>query len=405
MPTVRPIPRALPGLVALLLALLPAPPARADDKATAAGAKARAGLPEPVEGKGLAYDGELWVDGVWGGTVRVAVEAGELADKPCWLVTEDVFWDLSGTEWRVNVAATLRRDLSVERAEIDLKVGPRLTRFTLARAEGGWKGQKQVVEGENEGPFEDVAVAAPPGATLGLGALALLARGPLPAGEPALGLTWLDAVAFARGGAQAPAAVRAVLKGEGAFEAAPGKPAAWSAALEGLPTPTTLFAAKKERALLGLTGWLDAKAVVLPAGQRPQGAALDEKGPARTWQAAFLKFGVGYHMAKRELLEEAFDWKAMYEYESSLEDGWPASKPLAEFKEAWIGEFLAQSLKRNRAETNDLLTMTLTTGRLEEKGPDRVIFHAHANFGGGQARAYHLRRVEGVWFITRMVDD
>lgn len=401
--------RHLLAILALGATLTVAPGAWAEDKAASAAAKAgdkaRAALPEPKEGRELAYEGEVWIDGVWGGSVRLKAEVGSFAEKPCWLVTEDVFWDFSGTEWRVGLSATLRRDLTLERAEVEHKVKGRVTRTTLARGEGGWKGQRQVIEGENESPFEDVSVAAPAGASLGLTALALLGRGPLPSGEAAFSLPWLDAVAWALAPATAPATLRWVAKGEGTFEAAPNAPPAWSAALEGLTWPSALHVDRKQRALLGFVGVLGEKAVVLPAGQRPAGAGFDERGPARTWQAAFLKFGVGYHMARRELLEAAFHWPTMYEYETSLVDGWPKEKPLAEFKEAWIGEFLQRSLHRSRPETDDLLKMTLATGRPEEKGADRVIFHAHANFGGGQARAYHFKRLDGVWYLVRMEDE
>ena len=104
----------------------------------------------------------------------------------------------------------------------------------------------------------------------------------------------------------------------------------------------------------------------------------EEEKPATTWQQAFLKFGYGYHMAREKLLAQAFHWETMYEYETNVAKSWPTDKPVEDFKRAWIGEFIANSLHRPRSDTQRLLSMTLATGKPKKKGDDKVIFAAHA---------------------------
>lgn len=390
-------------VLALLLTGFAAGAARAEppSKEAAATAKARAALPAPGETP-FTFVGEVWLDGVWAGTLKWSAEAGTFAEKPAWMVREDLFWDYETVEWKLGATYTLAQDLSLLRAEVELKEKDGSTHWNLARSAKALEGQKQVVKGEEEGAFEPFAIAAPEGATAGFAALALLLRGPLPASEKALELPWIDPGAWGRAAAVAPSVLRLSLTGEATFDEAPGKPETLAVKASGSAVEGRFHVDRKERTPKGWSGLVAAKAVVLPQGARPAGAAFDEKSPARTWQDAFLKFGVGYHMAREEILAAAFHWPTMHEYESSLVDGWPAEKPVAEFKKAWVDAFLGESKHRARPETDELLRMTLATGRLETKSEDRVVFHAHKNFGGGIQRDYHLRRIEGIWYIVRI---
>jgi hypothetical protein len=370
-------------------------------KAAAATTKARAALPVPAEGNGLTYTGELWVDGVWAGAVKLTAEAGTFAEKPAWFVSEDVFWHLGDTEWRLGASYTLARDLSLLRGEIDLRHTGVLTKWTLARGVKCLEGTKQVIQGEVEGGFDPVTCEAPAGATAGFTALALLLRGPLPAGEKALEVAWLDPAQWLGGGAKASVTLALEIAGEATFDGAPGKPQSLETRATGAKAPGSLHIRRKERTLLGWTGLLDAKVVVLPQGTRPEGAKFDEKLPARSWEDALLKFGVGYHMAREDVLAAAFHWDSWYEYEVGIE-GWAKERPVKDFRREWLDAFLAASKHRSRSETDVLLGQMLATGRLETKSADRVVFHADAQFGGGTQRDYHLKRIDNVWYIVRI---
>ena len=67
-----------------------------------------------------------------------------------------------------------------------------------------------------------------------------------------------------------------------------------------------------------------------------------------------------------------------------------------------MNEFLTESKHRSQADTDSLLLGTLQTGTATEKGDDTVVFAAAAQFGGGVQRTYHLKRIEGVWYIVRI---
>jgi hypothetical protein len=92
----------------------------------------------------------------------------------------------------------------------------------------------------------------------------------------------------------------------------------------------------------------------------------------------------------------------MWEHETSLPDGWPKERPVEAFRKAWLAEFLRASPRRTRAAADELLAMTLATGRVREQTEDAVVFAAHPEFGGGVQRTYYLRRIGGVWYIVRI---
>ena len=370
-------------------------------KEAVATAKIRAALPAPGETP-VAFVGEVWLEGVWAGTVKWSAECGTFADKPAWVVREDVFWDFETVEWSLGATYTLARDLALLRAEVELKQKDSVTHWNVARTAKALEGQKQVVTGDAEGPFEAFAIPAPEGATAGYAALALLLQGPLPPSEKALEVAWVDPAAWGKATPVVPSTLKLALDDSATFDETPGKPETAAAKATGAAVEGRLHVARKERAFRGWTGLIAPKAVVLAQGTRPEGAAFDEKAPARTWQDAFLKFGVGYHMARAEILAAAFHWQTMYEYETSLVNGYPAEKPVTDFKKEWVEAFLSESKHRARPETDELLRMTLATGRLETKSEDRVVFHAHKNFGGGIQRDYHLKRIDGIWYIVRI---
>lgn len=396
------------GLVLALVPALGAAPAlagpgAADDAAVrAATAKARQALPEPTEKNGLAYTGDLAVGGVPAGSVKLSAEAGTFADKPVWVVAEDVFWDFGGNDWRLGSNFTLARDLTLLRAEVHVRAKGVVTTWNLTRTDKVLEGQKQVVKDGVESPAESVRWDAAAGTTAGYTALALLLRGPLPGPDKELALAWADPGAWARGEAPVVQTLKLEPAGEKTFDAVSGKPETLETRAAGLPFAGSFHVGRKERALVGWSGLLHEKCVVVPEGKQAESVRFDEKAPARTWKDAFSKFAIGYHMAREEILAAAFHWETMYEYETSLVDGWPKEKPLSEFRRAWLEAFISESKHRPRSEADQLLRMTLASGRVETKGEDRILFHAHKNFGGGIQRDYHLKRIDGLWYIVRM---
>src|SRR5262245_35822941 len=96
----RPSRRA--AVLALGLLLSPVA-ARAGEEAAkaadAAGAKARAALPEPVEEANLAFEwkGDLVLAGEAAGTLTLSVDVGEDKRKPVWIVLEEMRQEWGGS--------------------------------------------------------------------------------------------------------------------------------------------------------------------------------------------------------------------------------------------------------------------------------------------------------------------
>lgn len=392
--------RILPLLAAALL-LAPLAPARADD---AAAKKLRAGLPAVEEAGGWRFWGELWQGVRWMGTLRLELKASAHDESPAWLATETVQVLGEKTPLDGHAAFTLGRDLSLLAATWGGEAGGATTDGALKRKGTGLEWQGTVTR-EGQAPTALALGAAPAaGGTGGLCALVTLARTLCAAKSSAKGLevAWLDGLSLLPGEAKPLHGAHTLeVLGAGKLDVLPDGPATWSLrgkSASGERAFTVHLDPSGERVLgLETPTW-----TVLPTGTRPAALKFDEQAPARTWQDAFLTFGVGYHMAKKALLERAFHWQTMYDYETSLVDGWPAEKPLADFREAWVQEFLNQSKHRTPEETFGLLNGTMGTGKLKVKTPDLVVLAAVAQFGGGIQRTYHLRRFDGVWYLTRI---
>jgi len=394
--------RRILALIAVLLPLCVSTSAQAGPGAKAA-ERVRAALAEPSPERALTFAGDLWQGGEWKGSLRVTLEATQSDERMVWTSKEELRWIGGVADRHLTVTHTLARDLTVERVELARREGTREVLAYLAREGDALQGTSRVITGEEEGAGEPMKVAWPKAATGGLGAVVLLARAHATPGDPALELDWgpthlwneAEAPALRRLTLAAPDATGGEGSGHG-LTLVPGLGGASTKAGTGL-----LRLADGGAGVLGWTS-VTGEADLLPVGRLPQTARFDENKPAHAWQHAFRVFGVGYHMAKPELIERAFDWQALYDYETSIEDGWPSSRPLSEFKQAWMEEFLSQSKHRNRQETDELLAGTLTTGTLTVRSPDHVVLAAIAQFGGGTARTYQLKRgADGIWRLIR----
>jgi|GEM_PF-5637163 len=394
--------RFLPLLLATGLFVAGTPAASAGPGAKAA-EKVRAALAEPSAERGLAFAGDLWEGGTWKGSLRVTVEATAHDERMVWTSKEELRWAAGASDRHLTVTLTLARDLSVERVELSRKEGAREVLAYLTREGEALTGTARTITGEEEGPGTPLRVAWPRTTTGGLGGLALLARAHLAPGQEALELGWIPTQLWndAQPPAQRTLSLAAPHAGQGEdsvleLTVVPGLQTGSSAASKSM-----LRLAGAHHAVAGWTAVVG-QADLLPIGRLPQLTQFDELKPAHAWQHAFRTFGVGYHMAKPELLERAFDWQALYDHETSIEDGWPASRPLSDFKKAWVDEFLTQSKHRSRQETDELLAGTIGTGTLTVRSPDHVVLAAIAQFGGGTARTYQLKRgPDGIWRMTR----
>lgn len=392
---------------AAAIAVIAGPAGAAPDSAPSkAGARLRGALPDPGSASGLTLWGELWQGGQWRGSLRVTVEPAISGETNVWTSREELRWVDGDVTRRRLVTFTLLRDLSVERVDVELEQGETATLAAYAREGGAMKGIAREVKGTEEGEGRPVQLAWAPHVTAGTGAALLLARAQIASAEGAIEVPWVTTEGWAP--TQPPAPRTLTLTVSPPVKGDEGSVFVDTALVPGIGTASgaskgRLVLQRSDGALKAWGGFAAGPVDLWPTGVRPEAVALDEQAPARTWQDAFLTFGIGYHMAKAELIERAFDWQTMYDYECSVDGGWPRERPLADFKQAWTDEFVTKSKHRTREETMALLTGTLRTGTPQVRNADAVVLHAVAQFGGGVQRTYHLKRAkDGVWRLWRI---
>lgn len=389
----RALPRPLLAL-ALLLAAVPAT-ARADAQAADRARALRAALPEPAAEHKLSFWGEVWDGARWKGSLRVSLEPSTLDERVTWTAREEWRWVEGEATRQQRVVLTLGRDLEVLQLELSQREGTRERLAFLSREGSRLVGTRREIVGEEEGPGQPLALDWPASRLAGLATVAVLARAQR-ASPTALSVGWVPTQLWHA--AEAPAAGTLLL------EPVAGSPEVTLAWTPSTTTRTTRMrlALEAQRGVPSAWTGLQGEAGLFPAGWLPTPDTFDEARPAYAWQHGFRTFGVGYHMAVPALLEKAFDWEALYAYETAIEGGWPASSPLAEFKQAWLDEFMKQSKHRARPETDALLDGTLGTASVTYRSPDHVVMAAIAQFGGGEARTYQLKRgADGIWRLIR----
>ena len=137
---------------------------------------------------------------------------------------------------------------------------------------------------------------------------------------------------------------------------------------------------------------------VVPKGQGGAKAVYEDDQPATSWKAAFLKFGHGYHLAVEKWIDAAIHWETMLKLE--IEAGeWPKDSKLADFKKAYIEEFLKKSKHRTRDVADGLLRATLATGEERHEKDGSVVIASSPEYGGSIS---HFTAIDGVWYLFRI---
>ena len=403
------------GLCLLLLGVLPGT-ARAKESDPAGAAQAlRAALSAPTPAISIDYRGDLVRQGLWIGETRITVRVAKVGRQPVWRITEDRYVDHAGREDRTRSQFNLGQDLRLL-SGTHTYTG-KTERRTLAFARKGTALQvfRTRQETGEDAAQDGFSLTVPEDLSAGLGALLLLIRAAPRSTELAYELPLLDGRHLqALESTSRIGTTRIDLLGAGTLPTPPAVPQAGTKKADAQEAEATarvevrrgaeqltLHLSPDRRSLRGAAAQAGAL-LMLPRGHGGTRMSLKPDEPARTWQAAFLKFGFGYHLPRRRLLEEAFHWDDMYAHETTVARRWDASRPLDAFRDAWVGEFVAQSKERSVEDARRLLSMTLGTGTLRKETADEVVFAAHPNFGGGVQRTYFLKRKDGVWGIVRI---
>jgi hypothetical protein len=392
------------SLLTLLLAsvLHPSPLWSSPESERAATDALRAALPDPTPAIAYDYVGDLVLGGLWAGETRYTAKVAKVGRQSVWRVTEDTYIDHAGAETRIRLLAHLKPDLSILSGTYTRSEKEVTTTLAFSRGGSGLLVQRRV-ERKGADPASDlVQLAIDPGATTGIGALLLFLRAGPQKGKPAYRLPWISNETFdALDPDVRPPDLTMRVEGAGTLTVGNTEHKAWTVSCTAGANTFTCALAPDRRSLLGMRNAAAAVDVV-PRGEGGERLSVQADEPARTWKDAFLKFGFGYHLPRRTLLQAAFHWEDMYEYETKVLKRWDAGRPLSEFQAAWVEEFVQQSKNRSVQDARRLLSMTLGTGTLTHKGEDAVVFAAHANFGGGVQRTYYLSKKDGVWGITRI---
>ncbi len=388
----------------------PAPtvPATNVEGALARSAALRASLPAPTEP--WTFDAELIFEGFRIGTLSIRAEPSTFKDQPCWQVVERTVREAGQSRVVSEIVATLAPDLSLLRGE------------TVHRAPGGgsvtsfgWRdGVLEVIEQQDGGEARSATPSVAPASTLGLFALSRFVAH-LPK-EPAR--DWRLPVfdpRFAFGddsGKPLPADLADLsLTVLGLMDPQPAVPCAPASA----PTPR-VFAVKAEaawgrsltlqveaisRALVAVDGGLP-RVAIRRAGQNQSPTPppwFDNVGqPPRSALDAFVSFGRGYHLPKRELLEGAFHWPSMREAEIAA-GSYPADVTLEKVREDWVAEFERMSKHRTEGDCDDLVMQLLTTAKITTNADGSVSIAALPVFGG---HVFHCASLDGRWWITKL---
>lgn len=394
--------------------LFVAPRARAEEDpstkaALAATAKVRAAIPEPVEDQGLdaEWTGDLVLGGDAAGSVRLSVDVGEYKGKPVWLSKEVTRREWAGSVVTTTLSAYLARDLSLMRGEWTREEPDRRIHLAFARDEARSGTLKVVREIRTEKGTEtaEMALDAAPDATIGDVPLWLFVRSaPKDKGTYLLPFVSLDPAIPAideHEPAPDPAPIRAEVLG----------PSTWSASLPARASFALKFgrtggertlhytndAAAKDRKPIGVEWARPAGVKVVPKGEGGQKPTYGDDAPATTWRAAFLKFGHGYHMAKRPLLEAACHWPSILAYDRAGGTWGPERGGEAEIREAYVTEWLSRSKHRPQADTDALLAGTLLSATTKTLDDGTVVLTTSPTYGGN---IFRLKAIDGVWYIV-----
>lgn len=382
----------------ILLALLFVPMAFAKEGTPQErGAVVRGKLGEPNSIDALKFEGDLSIGGLWAGTVSFEARPHTFVRESVWRVVEKFFIDYKGVEKHLTLRYMLSPDLALRSGGADVNVEGTKIATVFTPSKKGFQFFRTTTKPDGKSSTESFELAAPPKATSGTPALLLLARALSAKFSDDHQLPWFPLTDVVLGQTPEGTADRHLTLSP--LPKDQRMQVGWGFLGTDGKTSWSIHLSSDRRRLVRFDG---PAFKIVPKGQGGERIVLSEEKPAKTWQQAFLKFGYGYHMAREKLLEEAFHWESMLEYESTVTKSWAGPKDLAKFRDAWVAEFIRQSLRRTRAATEQLLNMTLASGKVTKESGDQVVFAAHKNFGGGTQRTYTLKKVDGIWFIAHV---
>jgi hypothetical protein len=398
------------GFLLGLMGLLAAPLAAKDVDLAKATQERRAALPPPTPAIRIAYEGDLAREGHKTGSVSISVRAQKFAGKSLWHVRQDFEGDAEGERIRIKASYHLAQDLSLHGGTYEAEIrGSRSVLTFLRNAEGQLSVTRSLTPWHGKAKMTTHTLDVPADATFGTAATLLLVRGLDASKAPSFRLPVLPLHQLAWAPETGDGSIADVRIPKRVIDVTLAKDgehmhvAVAPGATEGAP-PIELLMDKAGKSLLKRSqGGAENRYTWtwVPKDSAKPRRVLPEEEESTKWEIAFRKFGYAYHMARPDLIAQAFHWPTWFAHEKALSADWK-DKSVDDFRDAWVAEFMAASLNRPRADTKQLIDGTLGSGKAQRIGDDKIVFKAHPQFGGGVQRTYHLQKFDGRWYITRI---
>lgn len=347
-----------------------------------------------------SFEGELVGLGARLGRVELHAEPGTFGAAPCWVVSERTVREHGAARVVTESTLSLAPDLALLRSE------------TVLRAPGGgsllamgWRDGRLEVHEEAGDEARAAALDAPREATSGLFALLAFARA-LPAQDLATpGAAWRLEVAdgrlaFGDDKGQPLPAGRADLE----LAVVDGAPAGATLVLEARAASgraLRLHLDRATRAVQRIEGLVPALSIVPRGapGLPPAPAWFARVGePPQDALSAFVTFGRGYHLPRRDLLEAAFHWPSMRDHEVAA-GTYPAGTAPERVREDFCAEFERMSKHRSEGDCDDLLVQLLLSATLTTHADGSVTVDTLPAYGD---HAYTMAPRDGRWWIVRV---
>ena len=360
----------------------------------------------PVPARSFSFLGEVRLDGTAVGTVMLSAEPASVGGAPAWRVIESETIAAGAAVIEDEVSGFLRPDLGVLRGEQLAKRPEGTFHVTYARKPGGL----ETVAHTADGPQAPVLLGAPEGAMTGLVPVLLFLREVpetpahyvLPGWDPRYAQTPKAGTGtFSLSRSDLHVEVRGILGVRACLDLLGVVGPALHAHCErrnGEIFDVYLHAARRH--LLAVDGIMPRLRVQARGATGKQLDWYDAvEGEPATWRQAFVKFGRGYHMARRDLLADAFHWPSMVTRalaEKRYEPGTSEEK----VRDDWIEVFLGMSKHRTAGDCDDLLFQIFMTSAVTEHADGAVSLRTLPVYGG---HTYRMQLVGARWWIVQIV--
>lgn len=341
----------------------------------------------------LQFDGALTLDGEVIGRVFVDARPSSHRGVPCWQVSEGT--ERRGGEAVVRSESTLllHTDLAVVRGETLYRAPSGWSRWTYEQTPSGMS----IAHTENGTRRDAVVVPTRPRAVQGVAAVLLFLR-QVPASPAQYVLP-----GFNPRFAGAPKAGSGALVSNAAditiHVVASADPAQLRARVQGRTGRRyEVVLDRASRDLVRIEGGLPRAHWVRDTQARKADWFAPTEQPPASARQAFVLFGRGYHLARRDWLKRAFHWPSMVEHAITQKLHRPGD-PVERLQKAWIAEFIKRSKHRTTGDCDDLLMQIFLTMQVRPHHDGSVSFVSLPVYGG---HTYKLREIDGRWWVVQI---